>query len=241
VLRLPYPHHLYRDGNSQIRRNLNDTFFEKLYIDDCEVVEDELTPLFAELTATKKAILAGNYLEDYNTGEPGVPAKTKTGLPGLAGIFLADGSSKTVLVELIGRNSNLGHLCKKWADLRERINASSPRPPPLYQERSKIRSKRFLTDQDVADIQGRYEGGETTQQIGVSYGVSKTRVARTLREQGVPLRRQGLTNEQASEAADLYAAGKSLACLAARYAVSPMTVSRALRRQGIQLRSRPGW
>jgi hypothetical protein len=143
-------------------------------------------------------------------------------------------------VELIGRNSNLGHLCKKWADLRERINASSPRPPLLYQERSKIRSKRFLTDQDVADIQGRYEGGETTQQIGVSYGVSKTRVARTLREQGVPLRRQGLTNEQASEAADLYA-GKSLACLAARYAVSPMTVSRALRRQGIQLRSRPGW
>ncbi|MGC7290864.1 recombinase family protein, partial [Mycobacteroides abscessus subsp. massiliense] len=35
------PHQLYRDGNNQVRRNLNDTFFQKLYIDDCEVVEDE--------------------------------------------------------------------------------------------------------------------------------------------------------------------------------------------------------
>lgn len=96
------PHQLYRDGNNQVRRNLNDTFFQKLYIDDCEVVEDELRPLFAELTATKKAVLAGHHLATYKTGEPGAPAKTKTGLPGLAGIFLADGSSKTVLVELRG-------------------------------------------------------------------------------------------------------------------------------------------
>ena len=35
------------------------------------------------------------------TGRPERP-QTKTGLPGLAGIFLSDGSSKTVLVELKG-------------------------------------------------------------------------------------------------------------------------------------------
>jgi hypothetical protein len=65
-------------------------------------------------------------------------------------------------VEAIGRNSNLGHLCKKWADLRERINASSPRPPLLYQDNPKSRSNRFLTTDDGTDIVQRYEAGETT-------------------------------------------------------------------------------
>lgn len=96
------PHSLYRDGNSQVRRNLNDTFFQKLYIDDCEVADDELKPPFAELSATKKAVMDGQYMQTQNTGDPGAPAKTKTGLPGLAGIFSAGGSSKTVLVELRG-------------------------------------------------------------------------------------------------------------------------------------------
>jgi hypothetical protein len=38
----------------------------------------------------------------YKTGEP---AKQKRAYPGLAGTFLADGSSKTVLVELRGSKS----------------------------------------------------------------------------------------------------------------------------------------
>jgi hypothetical protein len=49
----------------------------------------------------------------------------------------------------------------------------------------------------------RYEAGETTQQIGARYGISKTRVATVLREQGITIRRQGLNNEQVSEAAML--------------------------------------
>jgi Mor family transcriptional regulator len=144
-------------------------------------------------------------------------------------------------VEAIGRNSNLAYLSNKWSDLRERINASSPRPPLLYQERSKIRSKRFLSVQDTADIVQRYEAGETTQQVGTRYGISKTRVATILRGQGVTIRRQGLNHEQAREAGTLYAAGKSLAWLGARYGVSHTTVAAVLRRHGIQLRARPGW
>jgi hypothetical protein len=116
------------------------------------------------------------------------------------------------MVEAIGRNSNLGHLCKKWADLRERINASTPRPPLLCQERSKIRSKRFLSAQDITDIVARHEVGETTQQVGSRYGISKARVATILRDRGIAIRRQGLNDVQVSEAAMLYAAGKSLAC-----------------------------
>ena len=144
-------------------------------------------------------------------------------------------------MEAIGTYSNLGHLCKKWADLRERINTSSPRPPLSHQDGPKPRSKRFLTVQDITDIVHRYEAGETTQQVGDRYGISKTRAAITLREHGITIRRQGLDDKQISEAATLYAAGRSLAWLGRRYGVSHTTVAAALRRQGVPLRPRPGW
>jgi Helix-turn-helix domain len=144
-------------------------------------------------------------------------------------------------VEAIGTYSNLGHLCKKWVDLRRRINESQRRPRQLSQDVPKPRSKRFLTAQDVADIVHRYEADETTQQIGNRYGISKTRVATVLREQGVTIRRQGLSDEQVREAATLYVAGKSLASLGVRFGVSHTTIAAILRQQGVELRPRPGW
>ena len=145
------------------------------------------------------------------------------------------------LVEAIGTYSNRGHLREKFADLRKRVNESPSRPPLLRHDGSPSRSKRFLTADDVANIVQKYESGDTTQQIGTCCGVSKTRVATVLREQGITIRRQGLTSEQVSEAAKLYAVGHSLAWLGARYGASHTTVATALRRQGIQLRPRPGW
>jgi transcriptional regulator of aromatic amino acid metabolism len=94
---------------------------------------------------------------------------------------------------------------------------------------------------DVDDIVQKYNSGDTTQQIGAHFGISKSRVASVLREQGITIRRQGLTIEQTSEAGMLYAVGKSLAWLGARYNVSHTTVAAALQRQGMQLRPRPGW
>ena len=141
-------------------------------------------------------------------------------------------------MEAIGRNSNLAHLCKKWAELRKRISESTRRPASSG---TLPRSKRFLVPTDIGDIVHRYDAGETTEQIGAHYGISKTRVALVLREQDVTIRRQGLTEERLSEAAELYAAGRSLAWLGARYGVSHTTVAAALRRQGMQLRPRPGW
>lgn len=105
----------------------------------------------------------------------------------------------------------------------------------------KSRAKRFLSSQDISDIVRRYRAGETTQQVGTRYGISKTRIATILREQDVTIRRQGLTTEQASKAAALYAAGKSLASIGAKFNVSHTTVAVALRQQGVQLRGRPGW
>lgn len=80
-------------------------------------------------------------------------------------------------MELIGRTSNLADLPRKWSDLRERIGESVPRPPQLHQDKPTIRSKRFLKPEDTADIVARYQAGETTQQVGTHYGISKTRMA----------------------------------------------------------------
>jgi len=109
------------------------------------------------------------------------------------------------------------------------------------QDVRKSRSKRFLNPEDIADIVDRYQAGETTQQIGTRYGISKTRVATVLREQGITIRRQGLTDGQAREATELYAAGKSLAWIGTRFGVSHTTIATELRKQGVQLRPRPGW
>jgi DNA invertase Pin-like site-specific DNA recombinase len=144
-------------------------------------------------------------------------------------------------VEAIGRNSNLGHLCKKWTELRKRINESPGRPPLSQPNDPKPRGKRFLTADAVTDIVRRYEGGETTQHVGKRYGISKTRVASILTYHGVPTRRQGLNEEQVNEAARLYIAGKSLAWIGAVYGVSHTTVAAALRRKDVELRPRPGW
>jgi hypothetical protein len=139
------------------------------------------------------------------------------------------------------KNSNLGHLCKKWLELRKHIDDSPPRAPTCSRDGSPPRSKRFLTANDVANIVQKYENGDTTQQIGTCYGISKTRVATVLRERGITIRRRGLSDAQTTEAAMLYADGKSLAWLGARYDVSHTTIATALRRHGLQLRARPAW
>ena len=143
-------------------------------------------------------------------------------------------------MEAIGTYSNRGHLCEKFADLRKRVKESPPRPPLLRSDGPLPRSKRFLNADDLAHIVQRYESGDTTQEIGTRYGISKTRVASILHEQGITIRRQGLTDRQVNEAAHFYSAGRSLAWLANRYGVSPMTVSMAFRRHGVQLRPRRG-
>lgn len=74
-------HQLYTSGNNQVRRNFNDTFFQKLYIDDCEVVRDELKPPFAELTEAKKAIRAATANTDTNTPVAAGRAKNKQNGP----------------------------------------------------------------------------------------------------------------------------------------------------------------
>jgi site-specific DNA recombinase len=92
-------HRPYRDGNAKCHGTLT-TSFQNLYIDGREVAKDELVPLFAVLSATRKQSWARNHLEINNTGEPGVPMEPKAGPPGVVAVFVVDGSSRAGLVEL---------------------------------------------------------------------------------------------------------------------------------------------
>lgn len=105
---------------------------------------------------------------------------------------------------------------------------------------SPSRTKRFLSADDIDDIPQNYESGDTTEQIGNRYSISKTRVATVLREQGIDIRRQGLTQEQVSEAAGLYAKGRSLAWLGPATTSPTRPLPPRFGGKGIQLR-RPGW
>ncbi|WP_054811337.1 hypothetical protein [Nocardia arizonensis] len=49
------PRQLYHDGTDSIRRLLNETFFERFYLDDPDVAADEKTPLFTELHDAHRA------------------------------------------------------------------------------------------------------------------------------------------------------------------------------------------
>ncbi|WP_433579702.1 hypothetical protein [Nocardia brasiliensis] len=42
------PRQLYHDGTDSIRSLLNETFFERFYLDDPDVTDDEKAPLFAD-------------------------------------------------------------------------------------------------------------------------------------------------------------------------------------------------
>jgi hypothetical protein len=143
-------------------------------------------------------------------------------------------------VEEIGTYSNKGSLREKRAELRKRIQESPRRPSRTHHGDPTPRSKRFLNADDLTEIALSYEAA-TTNAIASSHGISKTKVATVLREQGITLRRQGLTDEQVTQAATLYAVGRSLAWLGMRYDVSHTTIAAVLRSQGMTLRPRPGW
>ncbi len=94
------PHQLYEQASSPQRRLLNQAFFEKLYIDEGEVVSEVLTEPFRELVeAHRMTFGGGNETGDLpDAGE--VASQTKAGL--LMATFSVGGSSKAAMVELRG-------------------------------------------------------------------------------------------------------------------------------------------
>jgi site-specific DNA recombinase len=81
------PQRLYHDVADDIRRHLNQTFYERFYIDDLEVAGDEKTPLFTEIHQAAT---------DYNRP----PQKDQQESPRNAEAFLSTSTDRLTLSDL---------------------------------------------------------------------------------------------------------------------------------------------
>ncbi|WP_090361429.1 recombinase family protein [Mycolicibacterium fluoranthenivorans] len=110
------PQTLYASVPNDVRRHLNQTFYERLYVDDLDIIDGHRTPLFTDLHAAKhayirrkgargisaNAIAATDPTKEENPNQAGVLQTTGTDSLTLASVFLDTGSSKNVLVGLTG-------------------------------------------------------------------------------------------------------------------------------------------
>jgi site-specific DNA recombinase len=106
------PEALYHDSTNVVRRHLNQTFYERFYLNDLEVVEDDRTPLFAELEEARQAWTQRearinrsvqaekNGIISNKAQRPEPTLVTGTNSLTLASVLSVTGSSKNVLVGL---------------------------------------------------------------------------------------------------------------------------------------------
>lgn len=112
---LANPQQLYRDVPDQVRRHLNQTFYQCFYLDDCEVTSDTKTPLFAEIhdavptytASTRHQSSHNRATNPHKHKSPGTAealgvVSSQTDRLTLTDIVAVTGSSKTVMVELRG-------------------------------------------------------------------------------------------------------------------------------------------
>lgn len=97
------PQRLYRNVADDIRRHLNQTFYERFYIDDLEVAGDQKTPMFAELSEAEAAYCRPTYANHQNSlRDAEAVVSTSTDSLTLSDLFSVKVSSKPVMVELRG-------------------------------------------------------------------------------------------------------------------------------------------
>ncbi len=98
------PQTLYRNVGDSVRRHLNETFYERLYLDDLEVTGDQKTPLIAELheAATTYRRRALRLHKQKSPREAEAFSDTSTDLLTLADLFSVKVSSKAVMVGRAG-------------------------------------------------------------------------------------------------------------------------------------------
>ncbi len=101
------PRKLYANVSNAARRHLNQTFFERIYLDDSRVTRDQKTPIFQEIADAKRAYLGeGVDTVTSHSRSPRIAeasaVSTKTDLPTLSRVFTVNGSSKPVMVGVTG-------------------------------------------------------------------------------------------------------------------------------------------
>jgi hypothetical protein len=78
---------------------------------------------------------------------------------------------------------------------------------------------RRLTLEERVDMAKLYRSGKFMNELAYQFGIHRVTVSRTLRREGVELRKQGLDPDQVDKAVKLYALGSSLARIGEQFGV----------------------
>jgi DNA-directed RNA polymerase specialized sigma24 family protein len=96
--------------------------------------------------------------------------------------------------------------------------------------------QRRLTSDQVVQLIGEYEAGNSMLMLAKSWRLHRTTVAEHLRRAGIPVRQRGIPAEMVAEVIRLYEEGWSCQRLGDRYGCDDETVRQSLRRAGITMR-----
>jgi hypothetical protein len=144
---------------------------------------------------------------------------------------VADGSSKTILVELVGRYSNQTEQMKRTKRLTvlaRKTFPARPNPEPAPIRRVSLRLDEQLTQQLLAD----YQVGSTGRQLAERYGLARSTVIQLLRQHGVAVRYPRVTPAEAAEMVALYQSGARQVDIADRFGRDPGNIWHVLKRTG---------
>jgi lambda repressor-like predicted transcriptional regulator len=233
------PQELYRQTSDPVRRQLNDVFFDRLYLDTDVVVDDRLAEPFNDFLHPR--IHSRRRVVHTRVHKPGTKNGAQwdaaggisTGASLLDRIAYGEGLNKDLLVELVHLYSNP----KVRLETLQRLIVATPSARRTYGLPIRRQRQIRLDAHQAHALAVAYRDGQTIKELALRYGVHRATVSALLRRCGVELRLPGLAVSDAATAARLYEQGWSLARLGQRFGVDDMTVRRALLAAGVIMRS----
>ena len=227
------PEELYRRSAPKNRRLLNQAIFVKLYVDDNEVTDHVMREPFAEMHAAQSSVA----LDGQRIGKRRRPeaAKDKTEADLLVAALAGRGSSKTAMVELLGRYSN-----QDIATRFRQILAGEGRDDPPARATRPGRRNQSLKPDEVRELLAAYAAGTPIDRVAEHFGIHRTTALNIVKREGVP-RRWKTIERHLEEARELYDSGLSMAKVGQHFGVSTDAVREAFLRHSVPIRPRNGW
>lgn len=251
----------YQSAPSHIRRQINQGFFEKLFIDeDGQVERAELTEPFAALLSVGSAAawttVADSNDQMWTVPEAGATPGTidvPTSLPGAVwaasdhdtvdardeptpmGDPLGVGLKDRYLVEAV---QALTHPCRSAKRLLKLAEAWPDELPDDLPPATPCKTARQLRPAEIDELVAAYRAGSTVYELAARFEVHRNTIGSHLRARGIDTTPPALPPEDIPVVVKLYQSGCSLAKIAARYNISPHGVSNHLVAAGVVLRGR---
>jgi hypothetical protein len=232
-------HRLYQRAPNDVRRLMNQAFYERLYVDSpAQVIDVVLKPPFDDLE--RAAALFRPNSRKQVVPEFGAARGPRTARQAPR-VSLAAVSSTAAVVELAVRYSNHSDLCQTLVDLHKRLESMPKRIAQIHKPPHVNKLSRRLDPMTVELIIAGYQAGTPSTVLAQQFGIAKSSILRLLHQHGLAKRRRrGMTARQEAKAITLYEQGWSAAKIAEQLQLDDSTVHRRLKGAGVVMRDTQG-